>query len=79
MRCAMCDKALTDKEVAWNEDINGWEPCTICLDIALDAAYGHNRPDDYDGVPLLDGDFDELDGLGSVLTYVPVGEDGYEW
>lgn len=60
MRCDICDKALSDKEVAWNEDIGTWEPCTVCLDIALDAAYGHGRPDDLDFVPLLDDSFDEV-------------------
>lgn len=58
MRCNICDKALSEKEVEWNNDIQTFEPCTTCLDIALDAAYGQHRPDDEEGVPLLDQDFD---------------------
>jgi len=60
MRCNICDKELSEKEIQWNPDLDGWECCTICLDVALDAAYGQHRPDD-EGVPLLDQTFDELD------------------
>jgi hypothetical protein len=56
VRCNICDKPLSEKEVSWNDDIKTFEPCTTCLDVALDAAYGQHRPDDED--ILLDNDFD---------------------
>lgn len=39
MRCYICDRRLTDKEISYNEDLGRDEPCTTCLDVALDAAY----------------------------------------
>lgn len=48
IRCYICDKALTDKEGAFNKELGQCEPCSNCLDIALDAAYadGFQRDDD---------------------------------
>ena len=59
MRCKCCDKQLSDKEVTWNTDLDDYEICTICLDVALDAAFS-TRPDD-DGLDdkyiLVDEEF----------------------
>jgi hypothetical protein len=48
MRCNICDKALTDKEVVWSTDLKAYEPCTTCLEAAMDAAYcdGFDAGDD---------------------------------
>jgi hypothetical protein len=62
MRCNICDKQLTDKEVQWNKELKQYEPCTECLEIAMDAAYsdGHGYDDfDLHFVPLVDDSFDE--------------------
>ena len=47
MRCNICDKALSDAEVVFNKDIDNYEPCSICLEAAMDAAFsqGFHRPD----------------------------------
>lgn len=54
MRCKCCNHALTDKEVVWNDDLDDFELCTTCLDIALDAAYsgGFNEYDEF--IPIFD-------------------------
>lgn len=31
MRCHICDKTLSDKEVNYNNDHQDWEPCGSCL------------------------------------------------
>lgn len=48
MKCHICDKELSDKEITYNEDLKAYEPCTYCLEAALDAAYcdGFNIEDD---------------------------------
>lgn len=54
MRCHCCDKELTEKEINWNDDLKSWELCTICLDVALDAAYtnGFQNDDGFVGVDV---------------------------
>lgn len=39
MRCNCCDRPLSDKEIVFNKEIDCYEPCSTCLEIALDAAY----------------------------------------
>lgn len=39
MRCYICDKQLTDKEVNYNEQTGKYEPCSECLDIITDTAF----------------------------------------
>lgn len=67
MRCAICDKELSDKEVTYNEDLQGYEPCTECLDIALDAAYSGGVPDDDRQFNAVDSSFDEVEGQWSLI------------
>lgn len=57
MRCAICDRGLSEKEIVYNDDLPGFEPCTECLEIALEAAYSGQREDDEDDIVLM-GDFD---------------------
>lgn len=56
MRCNICDKVLTDVEVQFTPDKKGFEPCSPCMEIIMDAAYsdGFVRPDEADEVPILD-------------------------
>lgn len=61
MKCHICDKELSDKETNYNEDLKGYEPCTICLDIAMDAAYGqHTEDDEYIILDGFDGDASDI-------------------
>jgi len=60
MRCNICDKELSDKEVNYNEDLQGYEPCTECLDVAMDAAYSGSLPDDDRELVAVDSSFDEM-------------------
>lgn len=63
MRCAICDRQLTDKEVVFNKDLQAYEPCTVCLDIAMDAAYcdGNRYDEEYECI-VLDASFDDAEG-----------------
>lgn len=58
MRCHICDKTLTEGEIQVSPSGHGYEPCSVCMEIALDAAYcdGFVRPDDLDEVDTLEGD-----------------------
>lgn len=46
MRCNCCDKGLSDAEITWNKDLEAWEMCQECLDIAYEAAYSGSFSDD---------------------------------
>lgn len=64
MKCNCCDKDMSDKETVFNEELGTWELCTVCLDVALDAAYsnGFSRDDEDKYVILGDADDWEYDG-----------------
>ena len=59
MRCNCCDRALSEDEIQFNTDINAWEMCSTCVDIALDAAFSgsfsYDDDEDYLFVTLDDG------------------------
>jgi hypothetical protein len=83
MRCVICDKALSDTEVVFNKDLNDYEPCYTCLEIAMDAAFsqGHHRPDDEiddefgDGiVEILDTDVGVSDLQGDSRSWGDAGD-----
>lgn len=57
MHCKACDKTLSEKEIDWNNDLQDWELCTTCYDVAMDAAFGRANEDDE--FVLLDTDYDE--------------------
>jgi len=63
---------LTDKEGSFNEDLQQNEPCTTCLDIALDAAYsGGFSPFGEDVTKVgVDAEWDDdggsLDGMPTI-------------
>lgn len=38
MRCYICDKALTEKEITPDPTEASYEPCFNCMEIILDAA-----------------------------------------
>lgn len=57
MRCNICDKAMSDSEIIFNKDLNGYEPCVVCLEIAMDAAFsqGIQKQDEFE-IPEEIGD-----------------------
>ena len=71
MKCYICDKDLSDKEIAYSEDLQGYEACSECLEIIYDTAYsdGFDKEDqgeivvasiedtDTTNVFSIDGDF----------------------
>jgi hypothetical protein len=68
MRCNICDKALTEAEIQYNPSDKSFECCTVCLDIALDAAYSNG----FIKEDPLDDDELELDfGNGSIAVLDP--------
>lgn len=69
MRCNICDRALSDTEVVWNKDINTYEPCSTCLEVAMDAAYSQGFTPD--GDPLDDPEMEAEFGNGVVETIDP--------
>lgn len=66
MRCHCCDKTLTDTEILLLPD-GTFEVCSVCLEIALDAAYC----DGFEREPLDDEELEEEfgDGLFEVLDF----------
>lgn len=60
MRCHICDKVLTEAEIQPMPDKKGYEPCSVCLEIALDTAYSdgfvREEPLDDPELQLLFGD-----------------------
>lgn len=68
MRCHICDKALTEAEIQYNPDDKSFECCSVCLDIALEAAYcdGFVRED-----PLDDAELEDEFGDGLIPTLDP--------
>lgn len=75
MRCNICDKQLTDKEIVWNKDYGTWEPCSFCLEAALDAAYTNGFQDQDDDSMILVGEESDDDRVEfvSFRDYKPLG------
>lgn len=78
MRCHVCDKALTDTEIQASPSGHGYEPCSVCMEIALDAAYcdGFVREDPLEEIELDDdGSLDtlELDTFRTVFDHCDPG------
>jgi hypothetical protein len=83
MRCHICDKALTEAEIQLTPDKKGFEPCAVCMEIALDAAYsdGFVAEDEYtekthptfreEVVPILEPDTlqEEFDFASPLVVY----------
>jgi hypothetical protein len=86
MRCNCCNRKLEDKEIVWNPEIQAWDMCGVCLDVAFDAAYssGFNKYNDPldDDCFIVDEEYDD-DVLyaGSLSSLIGAGyneEEGYE-
>lgn len=60
MKCNCCDAELSEKEIIWNEEIQAWELCSVCLEVALDAAYSQGFTID-DEIPVLEEEWDSYD------------------
>ena len=75
MRCSCCDKQMTDKEIQWNKEYEEWEVCSICLEIALDAAYSDGFQNEDDDNSILVGEESDDDRVEFVefKDYKPLG------
>lgn len=56
MKCHICDKTLTEAEVIPSPSGKGYEPCSVCMEIILDAAYSDGFARDEEEVDFLDED-----------------------
>lgn len=52
---------MSEKEITWNTDIQTFEPCTTCLDIAFDAANSGGFKIDDDDVETIEPYFDDAE------------------
>ena len=79
MKCHICDKELSDKEVSWNKDLSAFEPCSTCLDIAFDAAFsdGFSRPDDDDKFVIVEDEDNASyeSAMNTMYSYFKRGDD----
>lgn len=57
---------MSDKEISFNDDLQTYEPCTNCLDIAMDAAYSNGFLTEDDEYVVIN-DFD----IGDASDIVP--------
>lgn len=65
MKCHACDKTLSEAEIIPLPKGHGYEVCSVCLAIALDAAYS----DGFLKEDLLDDpEFEDMFGDGCVET-----------
>lgn len=69
MKCNCCDRDLSDSEIVWNGEIQAWEMCATCLEVAMDAAFSQGFSPD--GEPLDDPEMEAEFGNGSVETIDP--------
>lgn len=60
MHCNICDKQLSEKEIVFSTDLDTYEPCSECLEIAMDAAYSQGYLTEDDEFVLID-DFETLE------------------
>lgn len=77
MRCNICDRVLSDAEVVWSKDLGAFEPCTTCLDIALDAAYSDGfKPEGEEDEQFGSGAVDilDLEENTSIFSLTDLGE-----
>ena len=65
MKCNICDKDMSDKETSFNEELETFEPCTVCLDVAFDAAFSNGFSRDDEDKYVILGDADDWDDYGS--------------
>lgn len=50
MRCNCCDRVLSEQEIHFNPEIDAFEMCSTCVEIAFDAAFsGSYQYDDEEG------------------------------
>lgn len=77
MKCNICDKDLSEKEIVWSKDLDTFEPCGTCLDVAFDAAFsdGFSRPDEDDYHVILEQDDSYDSALQTMFTYFKRGEE----
>ena len=65
MHCKVCDREMSEKEITWNEELNDWEICSTCLEIALDTAFSNGIDEEDQSFVVFDdsilyGDSDDM-------------------
>jgi len=65
MHCHICDKELSEKEIVFNVELDGFEPCSECLDIIYETAFGNGFDPEDDDVSVIEADEETLDLLYS--------------
>ncbi len=87
MRCNICDRKMTDKEIVYNEDLGAFEPCSTCLEVIMDAAFSGGYQDTGEESVILVGEqsysdqeseeisFKDLTGHQRSLVYHNTEED----
>lgn len=55
MRCHICNSVLGSKEIKFNKDFDGYEPCSTCLDVIAEVFTDDPDEDEY-----REGYFEEL-------------------
>lgn len=46
MKCHICDKTLSEAEVQYHPLLKTYEPCSFCLEIINDTAFGQFHDDE---------------------------------
>lgn len=71
MHCHICDAELSEKEIVWNEELDGYEPCSVCLEIIYDAAFSDGFSRDSSDIIVVASieDTDPLGPDGGIITH----------
>lgn len=70
MRCHICDAELSEKELVWNDDLDSYEPCSVCLDIIYDAAFSDGF--DREPIDIVVASIEDTDPVladGAIVSY----------
>jgi hypothetical protein len=68
MRCYICNRALSEKEISLDEQTLKTEPCGECLEVIYDTAYPSGYDPNDDEFVLIDEAVDDTD-LRAVVPF----------
>lgn len=58
MKCNICDKTMNPDEIQYIQEIKTFDCCSVCLDIAMDAAYSGDFKRNEENIEELDDDIE---------------------
>lgn len=67
MKCHVCDKTLSDKEVQWNRDHQDWDPCGTCLEV-INNLFEHPSEEEIDEIEF---DHISLEEIQDIINEPP--------